>query len=187
MLKKLFAVLLFLLIVVGISLAIYFTFRNTGSQGKDIELNTKYYLRELRNGMYEYPRDPAVVYPDRNFIRPTPQNHSYGIFDDDFKTFRIYFLDTKLDTKARFDFIISQHKQRKGRLTATLHHIYKGEIHTYKLTTTQDKIMLTSTVKYLVMIASDEYIETTPKWITRKDTIFMSFNRTRPSYIQEGH
>ena len=179
---------MFLLIVIGIALAIYFTFRNTGSQGKDIEQNpTQYYIKELRNGMYEYPQtaDPAQpVSPSKNFIRLEKQDHSYCVFDDNFRTFRIYFIGAK---KAQFDFIISKYKQSKGRLTATLHHIYKGQIHTYTLSTTADKILLTSTVKYQVMIASEEYKETTPKWITRNDTIFMSFARVRPTYIQEGH
>ena len=181
-----FAVVLFLLIVVGIGLAIYFTFRSNGSQGEDIEQNpTRYYLKELRNGTYKYPDpiDPAapvIVYP---YIKPIKNDHSYCIFEDNFKTFRVFFIHAK---EIQFDFIVSKYKRSKGRLTATLHHIYDGKIYTYQLSTTKSRINLKATVKYQVMIASEEYKEVTPQWITRKETIFMSFARTRPSYIQEG-
>ena len=182
MLKKLLALILFLLIVVGIGLALYFTFRTSPSknQGPDIvcstsEIETRYYIKELRHNMYNYPGTSTN-------IKPNPQDNSYCIFENNFQTFRIFFRHT---IEVQFDFIISEHKKRKGSLTATLHHIYNGEIYTYKLSTTRTRIVLTATIKYRVMVTSEEYKEVRPQWISRKTTVFMSFARIKPDYITE--
>jgi len=175
--KRFLIALLIIIVIAGAAGGCYYFFtRNTEDQGAAIACSpAKYYIKELRNGNYCYPGSTDL-------ITLPYQDTSYCEFDDNFRLFRICF--TSGTAPSEFDFVVTKisHKSR-GRLTATLTQIYNGGLITYNLTTTKDEIILTATVTYQIMTATDDFQPTKVQYVTRDGVTAIAFSRIEPSYI----
>ena len=158
---RIFSLLFFSVVVIGIGVACYFFFFFDNSPVK-IAAGQNYPLEELRNGYY-----PGVGL-DAN---------SYCTFGAGYKTFTISFAGG-----SEQNFIVSKFNKRKGNVTAILRQIYDGEILTYKLSTNKNTIRISTTVKYPIVTHSEqipdggEFIPITEKTESRS-MIVMIFSR----------
>jgi len=179
--KRILAAVLIVAVLAGIGIGAYFIFRPKAARLPDIELNRRYYINELRNGHYRYPTTTGIV-EGQQLITLNDKDNSYCIFEQDFKIFRIHFTS---NGGVTFNFVMSNVKRSNGSLSATVRHIYDGEIHTYHLTTTHDKIVLKTTIAYRVKISSEEYAPAPIETVHRPGVAVMAFMRAKPSYINE--
>jgi hypothetical protein len=180
--RKKLAFVLCVAVICGLGVATYFVFFQSGSSAikaatHPIEQNTKYYISALRNGFYRHS--------DASLVNLAPQDDSYCVFEENFKIFKIRFTSgSGLD----FDFVVTKIKRSNNnkKITATVCHIYKGELITFKLKTTNTKIELFTSVSYKVLVATESQIEPHEMTISRGSTLGIAFNRTTPAYITES-
>ena len=178
--KKIFAVVLVVIVLAVIGIGAYFIFRPSAHL-PNIELDRHYYINQLRNGHYRYPTATGIT-EGQPLVTLEDQDSSYCVFEDNFKIFRIHFTS---GAGTVFDFVATNVKHGKGKLTATVRQVYNGEIHTYSISTTKDKIVLKTTISYQVRVASEEYSPSPVITVNRPDVIVMAFMRVTPSYINE--
>jgi len=178
-LKRIIALTIFCIIIIGVAMAAYFILRPKPHGEPGLELNQRYYINEMRSGLFRYPGLSTDI------IRLQPQDHSYAVFENDWKTFRVNFQDAD----SSFDFVTTKIKRKRGSVTATVQHINhddNGNIHVYKITTTKEKIVLKSVYIYRVTVASTEYIPPKVEIVKRNNVTAMVFARKTPTYIDES-
>jgi len=171
--RKAIVIVLVLIVIAGLAVGAYFLFRpaKIDNQGAAIESGRHYYIHQLRGGMYHYPDEPGTPIS----LLTADLHRSNCKFDDNFKTFHVSIVG--YGDEFTFDFVVTKITHNKGNsLTATVAHIYNGEIRTYTVKTTKKDIILTATVKYTVTVASEEYAKPKKETIERGATV-MSFRR----------
>ena len=175
MIKKLLIVLGFVIIIVGVSIGIYFAITpSPNPPGFAVTEGKKYYIHELRNGLY--------TYEDETAINLATADSSYCIFENNFRTFKIYFTS---GPKATFDFVVTKLKRGKKSFRATVQHIFDGTVISYDVSTTTTKIVLKTEISYSVIVGTEENPTAHPQTISRPDITAISFARSTPAYITE--
>lgn len=139
-----------------------------------------YVINRMDTGLFSAPNSNGMYTNSIMYLNDV-NDTTYCYFSPNFKTFHIVF-DRSPD--LRFDFIVTSLKRGKGRLDATIKHIYsyadnKVDIFYFKITTTETEILLTRTAIYRVLIASERYTESPEIEVFRGSATVMSFSRTR--------
>ena len=187
------------LIIIGGSVAAILHFRPAAPiGGEPIALGKKYYISALRNSLFRYldpvgmpstDVDDIVRLADPNKYDEAPDD-SFCIFEDNFKTFRIYFIRRtsggSILKETELKFVITKIKRSKGDIKATVRHLYNGNINEFAISATKNHILLTSTVVYNVSVASKEQGYAPVEEVFRDSVVTMKFLRVTPTrYIHE--
>jgi len=164
----------------GVGVGLFLYFRPSAIDAPNIESKQRYYISEMRNGLYRYP--DATGMANGAVITLQTRDVSYCVFDDDFKHFRIIFV--RGNERTEMVFIVTSIKRGRGRLDATVQHIYDGDIRTYSITTTEDKIVLTSTAVYKITVGHNEFAPSMVEVVGRPNTVVLMFSRETPTYLK---
>jgi len=184
--KKFIALGIFIIIVVGGSLAAYFILRDNSAQGPDIGLGQKFYIQRLYNGFYQYPASAGT------HIKLESEDLSYCIFptEGNFKTFQIVFVRGGVEV-VTFDFIVTNLKRGNGKLRANVTQIYAGDFRSFRIRTTRTNIIMEAALSYRVLVGRETYdtaeeYENQPLTLIRRNTPVMYFLRKPPKWTPEG-
>ena len=146
-----------------------------------VKAEQEYYFEYLRRGLLRRSDAyGAAMSGVENVIELQQTNdQSYGMFEKGFKVFRLHFSGHPNDDMV---FIITKFKQSRGKVDATIEHIYDNKLYKYKLSSTKELLVVTGTVDYEIKVASPEFGPEEVKQILRAGTPVMHF--VRPEAIK---
>jgi len=167
--------------VTGTAIGLYFALRPTPVIGARIQLNQRYYLTDIRSGFFRYPDENGM--PSDDIIHMIRYDQSYGIFENDFQTFRLVFAHGTYRTE--FNFIVTRFRHTRTGTTATLRNVFNGELREYTIRTTPTQIKFSSTIVSHVTVASREFAPAPTVEIFRDNVYVLIFAVTTPPHIIE--
>jgi len=191
-----------LIVVVGISACVWLATRPKPIAGVgEIELDTRYAVSEMRNGLYRYTDESGRPYPratkttldgkivideeaDKEYIiRYRDMEKSYCIFENNWKIFRIKF-EHAGKSGVDLSFVVTKIKRGGGGLDATVKHLYGGKILKYRVKVSKTQIIMYDEARYEVDVAEDtKYVEKNVIEVFHEETL-ISFWRTKPEYME---
>jgi len=169
----------FVLIACVVGVGVFFIVKPKPIGGPDVELSTQYRLVSMQAGLYYYNKPDGSGMPSDKIedqIDFIQNDHSFGIFENDWKTFRIRFVQGG-SHNFDFRFVVTKLKRGNGGLEGNVTHIYNGKLISYRILATRDFINLIDYSSYEVEITSDRYEEAPKTDIFREDIPIFSFSR----------
>jgi len=133
----------------------------------------------MQAGLYYYP--DTVGMPSTRLIEFIQNDASYGVFENDWKTFRIHFEHGSDKTDLKF--VVTKIKRGNGGIEAKIKHIYNGKLVSYNVVATRSRINLIADSSFEVEVTSLEPTESPKIEIFRENTIIISFTRQTPKYL----
>ncbi|MDR0462012.1 MAG: hypothetical protein LBG88_01600 [Christensenellaceae bacterium] len=167
-------VIVMVLVVSGLGFGAYSWLKPKPVPGPEVKIDQHYQIKSMRNGLFRYPHAVTGM-PTSEIIGLKTNDASYCAFENNFKNFRITFEHGAKRTEMLF--VVTHIKRNKASLNATIRHLYDGDIREYKVYTTEDRIIFTSTVNYKVTVSSDEHAAPPVEELYRENTVVMSFLR----------
>jgi hypothetical protein len=188
--KKL-AIFMVFIVVLGaaIGTTVWLVKRNKAIDAPDIALGERYYLSAMRNALFRETDETGMLNRDENGLPTNPllemktRDRSYGVFENDFKTFTIYFWDGANGYRD-FPFVLTKVKRPKGGIKATIKHIYDANIYTFEITANANSIKLDTVSVTRVTIATKEYVPAPVEEVYREKTVVLEFARNKPEYLR---
>jgi hypothetical protein len=185
--KKAVAIwLVVILLCTGAGVAIYFAVKPKPIGGPNLELNTKYYLSEIRAGLYYYPNSigmPSLEPVHTVQYNGTEESTSWCQFENNWKILRMHFANANPAKSFEFVFVITKIKHGGGGIDAVTSHLYNGKVYTYKISATRDSIDFSAAATYTVAVASDDYVPSPKIELFRENTTLISFTRQITEYM----
>jgi len=181
--QKIAIVVLSVILLAGTGVGLYFIFRPVDVNVPPIQANQEYYLQERYIGLFRYP--DATGMPSSNIITKKTNDKTHAKFSSDWKTFTLSFWLSG-DDFVDFVFVITNISQNKKNLTATVRHIYDGDLREYRIRSTKDTFILTTTMIYKIKTSSSAHAPAPTEEVFRANTDVLAFRRVAPAYITQG-
>jgi len=174
--KKLLVFVIAVALLIGLGIGLYFIFNKTPAR-LNIAADENYYFHRMWNGFYtEDAIEERIVNPFAGgFINLDGIHDSYCVFNEGFKTFEIHFIG---EASLRF-IIVKYRRTNRNGFTATVEHIYNGDIIRYQVSTTKDEIVIKSTVSQRIKTATIDEFGEAYRTIER-NTQVMTFKQRMP-------
>jgi|GEM_PF-1947837 len=178
------AILLIVLVcvVAAAGTAIFFILRPSRVTHLSVELNTRYYIKAMRNGLFHFPDQYGrPLSGPQHVITLENQDASFAVFENNWRTFRIHFARGTDSVDKNFIVANIRHTGRRG-FRATVTQIYDGALQTMHITASGNRLKLSTDATSLVTVSSWDF-EASPTYeIIRANTVVLKFALETPSY-----